>query len=143
MALDRQHAGQQEGEALLRRALPTVILAGWAAQSARLAWRYDSAERYWRSCRSTSETAKINLAAALQEREWAVRGVVRSVIPEINVLVVTHEDIPGFMPSMTMGFRAANPKLYAGLQVGDLIRFTLKGVPPNVTIVAITREGKS
>jgi Cu/Ag efflux protein CusF len=56
---------------------------------------------------------------------------------------VTHEDIPGFMPSMTMGFRAANPKLYAGLQVGDLIRFTLKGVPPNVTIVAITREGKS
>ena len=82
-------------------------------------------------------------AAALEEREWAVRGVVRSVIPEINVLVVTHEDIPGFMPSMTMGFRAANPKLYAGLQVGDLIRFTLKGVPPNVTIVAITREGKS
>ena len=80
---------------------------------------------------------------ALEEREWAVRGVVRSVIPEINVLVVTHEDIPGFMPSMTMGFRAASPKLYAGLQAGDVIRFTLKGVPPNVTIVAITREGKS
>ena len=82
-------------------------------------------------------------AAALEEREWTVRGVVRSVIPEINVLVLTHEDIPGFMPSMTMGFRAANPQLYAGLQVGDLIRFTLKGVPPNVTIVAITKEGKT
>ena len=82
-------------------------------------------------------------AAALEEREWAVRGVVRSVIPEINVLVVTHGDIPGFMPSMTMGFRAANPQLYAGLQVGDVIRFTLKGVPPNVTIVAITKEGKT
>lgn len=82
-------------------------------------------------------------AAALEEREWTVRGVVRSVIPEINVLVLTHEDIPGFMPSMTMGFRAANPGLYAGLQVGDLIRFTLKGVPPNVTIVAITKEGKT
>ena len=65
------------------------------------------------------------------------------MIPEINVLVLTHEDIPGFMPSMTMGFRAANPRLYAGLQVGDLIRFTLKGVPPNVTIVAITKEGKT
>ena len=82
-------------------------------------------------------------AAGLEEREWTARGVVRSVIPEINVLVLTHEDIPGFMPSMTMGFRAANPRLYAGLQVGDLIRFTLKGIPPNVTIVAITREGKS
>ena len=82
-------------------------------------------------------------AAGLEEREWTARGVVRSVIPEINVLVVTHEDIPGFMPSMTMGFRAANPRLYAGLQAGDVIRFRLKGVPPNVTIVAITREGKS
>ena len=82
-------------------------------------------------------------SSGLEEREWTVRGVVRSVIPEINVLVVTHEDIPGFMPSMTMGFRAANPKLYAGLQAGDVIRFTLKGVPPNVTIVAITREGKT
>jgi len=82
-------------------------------------------------------------AAGLEEREWTARGVVRSVIPEINVLVLTHEDIPGFMPSMTMGFRAANPQLYAGLQVGDVIRFTLKGVPPNVTIVAITKEGKT
>lgn len=78
-----------------------------------------------------------------EERQWTARGVVRSVVPEINVLVLTHEDIPGFMPSMTMGFRAANRQLYDGLQVGDVIRFTLRGVPPNVTIVAITREGKT
>lgn len=78
-----------------------------------------------------------------EEREWTVRGVVRSVLPEINVLVVTHEEIPGVMPSMTMGFRAATSRLYTGLQVGDRVRFTLKGVPPNVTIIAITREGKS
>ena len=78
-----------------------------------------------------------------EERQWTARGVVRSVIPEINVLVLTHEEIPGLMPSMTMGFRAQDPKLYRGLQAGDVIRFTLKGVPPNVTIVAVTREGKS
>ena len=82
-------------------------------------------------------------AAPGEERQWIVRGVVRSVVPEINVLVLTHEEIPGFMPSMTMGFRAANPQLYSGLQAGDVIRFTLRGVPPNVTIVAITREGKT
>jgi Cu/Ag efflux protein CusF len=82
-------------------------------------------------------------SSGLEEGEWTARGVVRSVIPEISVLVLTHEEIPGFMPSMTMGFRAANPRLYAGLQAGDVIRFTLKGVPPNVTIVAITKEGKT
>jgi protein SCO1/2 len=78
-----------------------------------------------------------------EDREWTVRGVVRSVIPESNVLLVTHEELPGLMPSMTMGFRTTNSKLYEGLQAGDVIRFTLKGIPPNVTIVAITREGRS
>jgi Cu/Ag efflux protein CusF len=78
-----------------------------------------------------------------EDRQWTARGVVRSVIPESNVLMLTHEEIPGLMPSMTHGFRTANPQLYNGLQAGDVIRFTLKGVPPNVTIVAITREGKS
>jgi Cu/Ag efflux protein CusF len=118
--------------ALLNLALGVGLLIGY------LGWGREAA----RLRQETTVSIQAG-AAALEEREWAVRGVVRSVIPEINVLVVTHEDIPGFMPSMTMGFRAANPKLYAGLQVGDLIRFTLKGVPPNVTIVAITREGKS
>ena len=84
-----------------------------------------------------------NAAAFVEGGEWTARGVVRTVIPEINVLVVTHEEIPGLMPSMTMGFRAQDPKLYRGLQAGDVVRFTLKGVPPSVTIVAITREGKS
>ena len=118
--------------ALLNVALGVGLLIGylwWGREAARLR-------------QETTVTIQAG-TAPLQEGEWTARGVVRSVVPEINVLVLTHEEIPGFMPSMTMGFRAANPKLYAGLQVGDLIRFTLKGVPPNVTIVAITREGKS
>ena len=93
--------------------------------------------------REDARSVRPDVAALGEEREWTARGVVRTVIPEINVLVLTHEEIPGFMPSMTMGFRAQDPKLYRGLQAGDVIRFTLKGVPPNVTIVAITREGKS
>jgi Cu/Ag efflux protein CusF len=117
--------------ALLNLALGVGLLVGylwWGREAARL--------------RETTVTIQAG-SSGLEERQWTVRGVVRSVIPEINVLVLTHEDIPGFMPSMTMGFRTANPQLSAGLQAGDVIRFTLKGVPPNVTIVAITREGKS
>ena len=81
--------------------------------------------------------------AAQGERQWTIRGVVRATIPEINVLVLTHEEIPGFMPPMTMGFRTASPKLYEKLEAGDQVRFTLKGIPPNVTIVEILKEGKS
>ena len=71
------------------------------------------------------------------EREWTVRGVVRVILPEINVMVLSHEEIPGFMTPMTMGFRAASPKIYDGVRVGDEVRFTLRGTPPNVVITAI------
>jgi Cu/Ag efflux protein CusF len=118
--------------ALLNLAVGVGILIGylwWGRETTRL--------------RQETDLPRQAILAPGEERQWTVRGLVRSVIPEINVLVLTHEEIPGFMPSMTMGFRTTNPKLYDGLQVGDVIRFTLKGVPPNVTIVAITREGKS
>jgi Copper binding periplasmic protein CusF len=38
-----------------------------------------------------------------------------------------------------MGFRVASPNIYEGLQIGDAVRFTLKGVPPNLTVTAIQK----
>jgi Cu/Ag efflux protein CusF len=68
--------------------------------------------------------------------EWTAKGVVRGILPEMGLIVVTHEAIADFMPAMTMGFRVASPQVYQTLGVGDEIRFTLKGVPPNVAITA-------
>ncbi len=116
---------------LLNLALGVGLLIGylwWGREAARL---------------RQETTVTFQAAIPGEERQWVVRGVVRAVIPEQNILLLTHEDVPGLMPSMTMGFRAANPQLYKGLEVGDAIRFTLKGIPPNVTIVSITREGKT
>jgi hypothetical protein len=33
-----------------------------------------------------------------------------------------------------------DPKLYQGLDIGDTVRFTLTGAPPNVEITALTKE---
>jgi Cu/Ag efflux protein CusF len=85
------------------------------------------------------ELAVARATAQGGERQWTVNGVVRAVLPDLNVLVFTHEDIPGYMPSMTMGFRAASPKIYEGVQIGDAVRFTLKGVPPNLIVTAIEK----
>jgi Cu/Ag efflux protein CusF len=70
-------------------------------------------------------------------QQWQVRGVVRALLPELNVVVITHEEIPGYMPSMTMGFRTAAPALHESVRVGDTARFTLRGTPPDVVITAI------
>lgn len=76
-------------------------------------------------------------APASGPREWRVRGVVRASLPELSLLVLSHEDIPGFMTPMTMGFRTASPGILAGLQVGDTVWFTLRGTPPDVAITAV------
>ena len=73
------------------------------------------------------------------EREWTVNGVVRAVLADIDVVVITHEEIAGYMTPMTMGFRAVSPKIYDGIRIGDAVRFTLRGAPPNVRIIALEK----
>jgi Cu/Ag efflux protein CusF len=90
-----------------------------------------------------AEAARIAAAQAVTwggpEREWAgLHGVVRVVLPELGIIVLTHEDIPGYMPGMTMGFRST-VKIPEGLSVGDAVRFTVRGSPPLVVVTAIEK----
>jgi Cu/Ag efflux protein CusF len=73
---------------------------------------------------------------------WTLHGVVRAVLPKANIVILTHEDIPGYMAAMTMGFPVKDSKLLEGLDIGETVRFTLTGVPPDLTITAISRESK-
>jgi Cu/Ag efflux protein CusF len=88
--------------------------------------------------RLTREVAEAR-AAGSGPREYRAEGVVRAVLPDINVIVITHEEIPGYMPSMTMGFRATSAKIYETVDVGDAVRFTLRGTPPNLAVVALEK----
>lgn len=73
------------------------------------------------------------------EREYRATGVVRAGLPDLGIVVITHGDIPGYMPAMTMGFRASAPNILDSLKPGDAVRFTLRGTPPNMAITAIDR----
>ncbi|MFT3828482.1 MAG: SCO family protein [Opitutaceae bacterium] len=55
------------------------------------------------------------------EREFVVIGVVQSPAAG-GQIVIQHEEIPGFMPAMTMPFRAREPDTQ-GLRRGDRVRF--------------------
>jgi len=53
------------------------------------------------------------------------RGVVRGFSPDRSTIEIQHENIPGFMPSMTMPFVSRDPKEIADLKTGDAISFRM------------------
>lgn len=91
------------------------------------------------AARLERELAQAQTAQMSVEREWTVRGVVRAVLPEANLIVLSHEEMAGYMPAMTMGFRVAAPQIYDGVRVGDAVRFTVRGVPPNMVLTGLER----
>jgi len=118
---------------LLNLAVGVGVLVGW------LAWGQQIPRLERRLLESQQRVLVVG-----GEQTWIVKGVVRAVIPEIRVVVLTHDEIPGFMPAgMTMGFKVQNPNVLERARVGDVVRFTLKGVPPDVQITALVKEGQS
>ncbi len=58
-------------------------------------------------------------------RHYEVRGIVRGLAPDRRTIEIEHENIPGFMPSMTMPFTPREQKDIAHLRTGDAISFRL------------------
>lgn len=56
---------------------------------------------------------------------YDARGLVRGTAPDHKTIEIEHEDIPGFMPSMTMPFSARDESEIANVQTGDAISFRL------------------
>lgn len=69
------------------------------------------------------------------------RGLVRSVMPNREYIVVHHDDIPGFMSAMEMPFALKDTSLATGVAAGDSIRFTVEVDGPyiHITDLAIIR----
>ena len=81
------------------------------------------------------ETARAVAATAGGE----ATGVVRAGLADAGILVITHGEIAGYMPPMTMGFRTDSRKILESVKPGDAVRFTLRGTPPNLAITAIDK----
>lgn len=58
-------------------------------------------------------------------RHYEVRGIIRGLSPNRTTIEIQHEDIPGFMPSMTMPFSAPSSKEIVALRIGDGISFRM------------------
>ena len=85
------------------------------------------------------------LAAACSQpepaRRYPLRGQILAVHPDTQHLTIKHEDIPGFMPGMTMSFAVGRPDLMQNREPGELITATLEVVDMTGRLFDIKRTG--
>jgi protein SCO1/2 len=77
---------------------------------------------------------------APEKQTYLVRGTVVAVDSESAHLRVAHEEIPGFMPAMTMNLDLASGLPIGDLRPGDAIRFTLEKTPRSLRITHIEKR---
>lgn len=75
--------------------------------------------------RFVAAMAVLGVSACLAAQRYPVSGLVVSVDPRHQTVIVSHENIPGYMDAMVMPFRVPAPKALEGLQPGAKVEFTL------------------
>ena len=65
-------------------------------------------------------------AAESMTDSYDTQGEVRRIERDANSITIAHEDVPGYMPAMTMPFAVEDLSLLEGIEVGDRVRFTFE-----------------
>jgi Cu/Ag efflux protein CusF len=103
-------------------------------------WWAEEVSRLRREVASARQVQKTQPGAA---QRGTAQGIVRGVFPQKKLIYLTHEDIPGVMPSMTMGFHTQDVKLTRGLVAGDQVQFTVQKTGREYAVIALRKEGGS
>ena len=69
-------------------------------------------------------------------------GVVIATIPRMNRLIVSHEEIKGFMAAMEMSYPVTPPDLLNGLNPGDKIGFTIDAGKSTIVTIEVIEAAK-
>ncbi len=62
---------------------------------------------------------------------FQVKGVIKELKLERQQVIIAHEEIPGYMPAMTMPFDVKDARDLLGLQPGDAVSFRMMVTPDN------------
>jgi Cu(I)/Ag(I) efflux system protein CusF len=97
---------------------------------------------WWQSdverLRRELDGSRAQLAAVA--RTWTVKGVVRAVMKDEGLVVITHEPFAGMSVPMTMAFRVKDPRLVEGVESGDRVDFTVVPEGTELLVKALRRS---
>ena len=83
------------------------------------------------------ETTTSAPSLASEPEMFDVAGVVRSITPARDYIVVRHGEILGFMDAMTMPFPIADPEMIDPLSPGDSVHFVIAVLEYDVSVTSL------
>ncbi|MDB6022103.1 MAG: Electron transport protein SCO1/SenC [Pedosphaera sp.] len=99
------------------------------------------------SCKQQTKPAAVPpetvAAPSTSKQIFQVKGVVKELNPDGKTVVIQHEEVPHYMPAMTMPFEVKNTNELRGLQPGDAISFQLIVTDSDGWIDHITKSSSS
>jgi len=96
------------------------------------------------SCAEDREkAAPANSVSQTATQLFLVHGVVKELKGDGKTAVIQHEEIPNYMPAMTMPLEVKDTNELAGLQAGDKISFRMLVTQTDAWIDQIARVGSS
>lgn len=88
------------------------------------------------ACSGAEETGR---KSAGERSVYKVRGIFARAEVDGTTMTVRHEEIPGYMASMTMPFTLREAAMLEGLEYGDKIEFELSVDDNGALVNAITK----
>jgi len=76
-------------------------------------------------------------------RTYQLTGQILVVKPATKEVLVKHDDIPGFMPAMTMPYTVSDASILKDRVAGDVITATLKVAPDGAYLTDIKKTGSA
>src|SRR5882724_3270372 len=73
----------------------------------------------------TNSPGSVVASKKAKEQVFRVKGIVVGVKPAEKTVEIKHEEIPGYMPAMTMPFEVKDTNDLAGLEPGDSVSFRM------------------
>ena len=77
------------------------------------------------------------------QRQYTLQGQVLSVAADRQEANIKHEEIKGFMPAMTMPYKAADAQQFENVAAGDLITATLVVVSNDAYLKDVKKVGEA
>jgi protein SCO1/2 len=94
------------------------------------------------SCRENPTTGAFSPRSTTTTQQiYSVTGVVKEIKMDRRTAVIQHEEVPGYMPAMTMPLKAKNTNEINTLQPGDQISFRLVVTPDEGWIEQVRKLG--